>query len=69
MNKSIFIILLSLSIISSFAFFTFCNNVYAQKQQGQQHHLGAKNITLYDPNLKIELVTSGLDFPKLSIIF
>jgi aldose sugar dehydrogenase len=59
------IIFLSLSIILSFAIFNFTlcdNNVYAQKQQGKQH-LGAENITLYDPNLKIELVTSGLDFP------
>ena len=54
MDKRIsIIILLSLTIISSFEFFTFCNNVYEQKQQGQQHHLGAENITLYDPNLKI----------------
>ena len=60
MDKSIFIILLSLAI-PSFALFTFCNNIYAQ-QQGQQH-LGIENITLYDPNLKLELVTSGLDFP------
>src|SRR5215212_2398797 len=78
MNKNIFIILLSLSIILSFAIFTFNfnfyfynNNIYVyaqtlkqtqQQQQGKQH-LGAENITLYDPNLKIELVTSGLDFP------
>ena len=40
-------------------FFTLCN-VYAQ---GGKQHLGVENITLYDPNLKIELVTSGLDFP------
>ncbi|MGE5634720.1 MAG: hypothetical protein ACM3VV_05770, partial [Deltaproteobacteria bacterium] len=73
MNKNIFIILLSLSIIIlSFAIFTltFCNNnfyIYAQKQKQQQHqtkqYLDAENIILYDPNLKIELVTSGLDFP------
>src|SRR5215216_7790323 len=75
MNKNIFIILLSLSIILSFAIFNFNfyfynNNIYVyaqtlkqtQQQQGKQH-LGAENITLYDPNLKIELVTSGLDFP------
>ncbi|MGE5634598.1 MAG: PQQ-dependent sugar dehydrogenase [Deltaproteobacteria bacterium] len=59
MNISIFIILLSLSIISSFALFTFCN-VYAQPSQ---QPLSEENITLFDPTLKIELVTSGLDFP------
>ena len=57
MYRKLFVILLSLSI--PFALFTFCN-VYAQA--GKQH-LGVENITLYDPNLKIELVTSGLDFP------
>ncbi|HEX6294928.1 MAG TPA: PQQ-dependent sugar dehydrogenase [Nitrososphaeraceae archaeon] len=61
MNKSIIIILLSLSI-TSFTFFTFCNNIYAQHQQTQPS-LSGENITLYDPNLKLELVTSGLDFP------
>ena len=61
MNKSIIIILLSLSI-TSFTFFTFCNNSYAQQQQTQQS-LSGENITLYDPNLKLELVTAGLDFP------
>jgi hypothetical protein len=45
-----------LSVISSFAFFTFCN-VYAQKQGKQQQLLSEENIILYDPNLKIELVT------------
>jgi aldose sugar dehydrogenase len=59
LNISIFIILLSLSIISSFALFTFCN-VYAQPSQ---QPLSEENITLFDPTLKIELVTSGLDFP------
>jgi glucose/arabinose dehydrogenase len=65
MDKSIFIILLSFTIIPSFAFFSFCNNgyVYAQLEQGKQQPLAAENITLYDPNLKIELITSGLDFP------
>ena len=38
--------------------FTFCN-IYAQQNQP----LVAENITLFDPKLKIELVTSGLDFP------
>ena len=57
MYTNIFVILLFLSV--PFALFTFCN-VYAQA--GKQH-LGVENITLYDPNLKIELITSGLDFP------
>jgi glucose/arabinose dehydrogenase len=45
--------------------FTFSINVYvyAQQEQGKQQPLAAENITLYDPNLKIELITSGLDFP------
>jgi aldose sugar dehydrogenase len=38
--------------------FTFCN-IYAQQNQP----LAAENIVLSDPKLKIELVTSGLDFP------
>ena len=57
MNSSIFFIWLSLAI--PFALFTFCN-VYAQQTQ---QPLAAENIILYDPNLKIELVASGLDFP------
>src|SRR5215213_4915381 len=56
MNR-IFIILLFLSF--PFVFFTFCN-IYAQLNQ---QPLSEENITLYDPNLKIELVASGLDFP------
>ena len=57
MNSSVFLTWLSLTI--PFVLFTFCN-VYAQ----QVHQpLAAENITLYDPNLKIELVASGLDFP------
>jgi glucose/arabinose dehydrogenase len=61
LNTSIFIILLSCSIIPAFALFTFCNNIYAQ--QPTQQSLSGENITLHDPNLKLELVTSGLDFP------
>ncbi len=57
MNRSIFILLL-LSFYFPILLFSFCN-IYAQQTQP----LGAENITLYDPNLKIELVTSGLDFP------
>ncbi|HET9807613.1 MAG TPA: PQQ-dependent sugar dehydrogenase [Nitrososphaeraceae archaeon] len=55
-NKvSILLILLSFPVI----LFNYC---HIDAQQGQQY-LGAENITLYDPNLKIELVASGLDFP------
>jgi glucose/arabinose dehydrogenase len=61
LNISIFIILLSWSIISAFALFTFSHNVYGQ--QGKEQLLSEENIILYDPILKIELVTSGLDFP------
>ncbi len=43
--------------------FSFFCNIYAQQNQNQQQPLVAENITLYDPNLKIELVASGLDFP------
>ena len=57
MNK-IHNILLFLSIIP-FVFCTF-STIYAQQSQ---EPLAAENITVYDPNLKIELVASGLDFP------
>jgi aldose sugar dehydrogenase len=50
-------VILSLSL----AFFSYYN-IYAQQQQNQSL-LSVENITLYDPNLKLELVTSGLDFP------
>jgi hypothetical protein len=43
----------------SITFFSFYN-IYAQQSQ---QPLSEENITLYDSNLKIELVTSGLDFP------
>ena len=42
-----------------FLIFTF-SNIYAQQSQ---QPLGAENITVYDPTLKIELVAAGLDFP------
>jgi glucose/arabinose dehydrogenase len=58
-NKKRRFIILSLSLSFPLLLFTF-SNVYAQ----QVHQpLAAENITLYDPNLKIELVASGLDFP------
>src|SRR5215210_3282814 len=42
--------------------FSFCN-IYAQQNQNQNQPLNEENIVLYDPKLKVELVTSGLDFP------
>jgi aldose sugar dehydrogenase len=58
-NKNRTFIILSLSLFFPLLLFTFCN-VYAQ----QVHQpLAAENITLHDPNLKIELVASRLDFP------
>lgn len=56
MNR-IFNIFLFLSF--PFLFFTY-SNIYAQQSQ---QPLGEENITVYDPNLKIELVAAGLDFP------
>ena len=57
LDKIIFIISLSVSII--FLLYN-SDNTYAQ----QNHQpLSKENITIFDPNLKIELVTSGLDFP------
>ena len=53
-NRTCFILSLSFPLL----LFTFCN-IYAQQNQP----LVVENITLSDPNLKIELVTSGLDFP------
>ena len=55
-NKVSILVILSFPVI----LFNYC---HIDAQQGQQH-LGAENITLYDPNLKIELVASGLDFPR-----
>lgn len=51
----IIISFLSISLI----FFSFYN-IYPQQNQ---QSLNEENITLYDSNLKIELVTSALDFP------
>ena len=53
-NRTFFILSLSFPLL----LFTFCN-IYSQQNQP----LVAENITLFDPKLKIELVTSGLDFP------
>ena len=57
LNSSVLFIWLSLAI--PFALFIFCN---VDAQQVHQP-IAAENITLHDPNLKIELVASGLDFP------
>jgi aldose sugar dehydrogenase len=46
----------------SLIFFS-CYDVYSQQQQQNSSPLAVENITLSDPNLKLELVTSGLDFP------
>jgi glucose/arabinose dehydrogenase len=51
------IIMLSFPIL----FFSFCN-IYAQQNQPSDGN-GDESIILSDPKLKIELVTSGLDFP------
>ena len=52
-------VLLFLSI-ALLVFFSY-SNIHAQQQQNQPQ--GITGITLSDPNLKLELVTSGLDFP------
>ena len=57
LNSSISFIWLSLAI--PFALLIFCDG----DAQQVHHPLAAENITLHDPNLKIELVASGLDFP------
>src|SRR5215207_5277268 len=63
MNRNTIIIILSLLLSFPLLLSSFYN-VYAQQgNQNQNYPLAAENITLYDPNLKIELVTSGLDFP------
>jgi glucose/arabinose dehydrogenase len=38
-------------------------NIYNVYGQQKLQPLSTENITLYDPNLKLELVTTGLDFP------
>jgi glucose/arabinose dehydrogenase len=55
-----FVVLLFLSI-TLIIFFSY-SNIHAQQQQQNQPQ-GIDGITLSDPNLKLELVTSGLDFP------
>ena len=55
-----FSVLLFLSI--TFLVFFSYSNIHAQQQEQNQPQ-GVDEITLLDPNLKLELVTSGLDFP------
>ena len=61
-NKFCLIFLFSLSIVIVF-FNINSNNVYSQQPQQQNEQQNIAGITLLDPNLKIELVISGLDFP------
>ncbi len=56
------ILLFFLSIVFVF-FITFPNTIYAQQPQQQNEPQSIAGITLLDSNLKVELVTSGLDFP------
>ena len=56
-------VLLLLSITLLVVFFSY-SNIHAQGQPQQQNQpQGIDGIVLSDPNLKLELVTSGLDFP------
>ena len=60
-NKYCLIFLFSLSIL--FVFFNGnSNTIYAQQPQQQNEPQSIAGITLLDSNLKLELVTSGLDF-------
>ena len=61
MNRNI-IIIFTLSF--PFLLFSFCNiNAQSQNQPIVSDGDGGKGIVLSDPKLKLELVTSGLDFP------
>src|SRR5215217_1819363 len=61
-----YFILSILLFVSILLFFSY-SNIYGQQQQQQQQQQNQpqniNGITLSDPNLKLELVTSGLDFP------
>ena len=57
MERAVLVVSLSISIIF---FIDNFSDIYAQHNQ---QPLSKENITLFDPTLKIELVTSGLDFP------
>jgi glucose/arabinose dehydrogenase len=61
------LILLVLSTAAAFIFFSY-SNIYTQEQeeeeqQQQNNPQSTSGVNLLDPNLKLELVTSGLDFP------
>src|SRR5215203_4590059 len=60
MNENMKFIILSLSLSFPLLLSSFCH-VYAHQNQNQP--LNEENIVLSDPNLKVELVASGLDFP------
>ena len=57
-ERIIIIILLFFSIC--FVFFIFSDTIFAQQQDQSQ---GSNGIMLSNPNLKLDLVASGLDFP------
>lgn len=61
-GKYYFITIFFLSVIFTF-FIIFSNTIYAQQSQQQNGPPNIAGITLLDSNLKLELVTSGLDFP------
>ena len=59
------LLVLQVLSIATFIFFSY-SNIYAQEQEQQQqpnNPQSTSGIILSDPNLKLELVTSGLDFP------
>jgi glucose/arabinose dehydrogenase len=57
MERAVLVVSLAISMIF---FIDNFSDIYAQHNQ---QPLSKENITLFDPSLKIELVTSGLDFP------
>jgi hypothetical protein len=66
-NTNRCMIILSISLFLSIVVVCFSySTIYAQEQQEQEQQNEPQNINgiiLSDPNLKLELVTSGLDFP------
>ena len=66
-NTNRCLIILSISLFLSIVVVCFSySTIYAQEQQEQEQQNESQNINgiiLSDPNLKLELVTSGLDFP------
>ncbi len=66
-NTNRCLIILSISLFLSIVVVCFSySTIYAQEQQEQEQQNEPQNINgiiLSDPNLKLELVTSGLDFP------